>query len=126
MLHALVYRKEKGILYLASTELGQNGVGKIRGELETNDLLIEVFGNLVPSNSDNVKDKRLKRWRQKELQLLNNTYLKTVTKNEPIRGQRFTRILVDDPEENKDVTNKKNVKKFQNYVFTSLYGTLMP
>jgi predicted phage terminase large subunit-like protein len=126
ILHKLVYKIFTKILYLASEDLGQLGIGRIRGELETNPRLLRVYWNLVPVNSDDMKDKRLKRWKAKEIQLLNWTLLKTTTKNKPIRWQRFARILVDDPEENKDVMNKKNVKKFQNYVFTSLYGCLMP
>ena len=50
--------------------------------------------------------------------------LKTITKNEPVRGRRPTLVLVDDPEENKDVKNPAVAQEFYNWVFTSVYPTI--
>lgn len=68
----LIYYPRQRILYIASAGLGEEVIGTVMRELETNERLIEVFGNLVPSNSDDVKDKRLKKRRSKKLELLND------------------------------------------------------
>jgi hypothetical protein len=94
--------------------------------MENNEFLITGFGNLVPINSDDMKDKRLKRWKQQQLEFLNGVFLATMTKGQAVRGQRPTKIIFDDPQDNKDVLNKSIVDKFNNRVFSSLYNTLLP
>lgn len=126
ILRAICYEQEKSILYIANQDLGKQGLGKIRGELENNDLLLRCFGNVVPINSDDLKDKRLKRWKQQQLEFLNWIYLVTMTKGQAVRGQRPTKIIFDDPQENKDVMTKAIVDKFNTRVFSSLYNTLLP
>lgn len=126
ILWAICYEQEKSILYIASADLGKQWLGKIRGEMENNEFLIAWFGNLVPINSDDIKDKRLKRWKQQQLEFLNGVFLATMTKGQAVRGQRPTKIIFDDPQDNKDVINKSIVDKFNNRVFSSLYNTLLP
>ena len=60
-------------------------MGKIRRELEINKKIVYIFGNIVPTNSDDVKDKKLNKWRQKELEFLNKSYIETVSKGMPVR-----------------------------------------
>jgi hypothetical protein len=67
------------MLYIASMNLGERGIGNIRKELETNETLRQVFGELVPHNAT-PQEKKLKKWRQKELELLNGSYVSTATK----------------------------------------------
>jgi len=126
ILKQLCYAKVRKLLYIAAKTLWQQGIGKLRWELETNKEIRRLFGNLVPANSDNVKDKRLKRWRDSELELLNGTSVQTLSKWEKVRGQRPNKILFDDPQDNKEVKNRKLVKEFNERVFTSLYNTLLP
>lgn len=126
ILWAICYEQERSILYIANQDLGKQWLGKIRGELENNELLLECFWNLVPINSDDMKDKRLKRWKQQQLEFLNGVYLATMSKWQAVRWQRPTKIIFDDPQENKDVENKAIVDKFNNRVFSSLYNTLLP
>jgi hypothetical protein len=49
-----------------------------------------------------------------------------MSKGESIRGQRTSCVIIDDPQENKDVESKKIVDKFNTWVFSSLYNTLLP
>lgn len=49
-----------------------------------------------------------------------------MTKGQAVRGQRPTKIIFDDPQENKDVMTKAIVDKFNTRVFSSLYNTLLP
>lgn len=113
------------MLYIASLNLGERGIGIIRRELETNQALRFVFGDLVPRNAQS-QDKKLLKWRQKELELLNGSYVSTATKGQPARGKRPNEILMDDPQDNKDVRNPAIAKQFEEWVFTSLYNMLLP
>ena len=126
ILHSLLYKRHDSILYIASASLGEEGVGKIRYELETNKLIIKDFGSIVPTTTENKIDKRLKKWRQKLLQLTNGTSLETITKWWSIRWKRPQKIILDDPQENKDVKNNKTVESFNYWFFSSLYNTLLP
>ncbi len=126
ILWAICYEQEKYILYIATEDLWKQWLWKIRWELETNALLIACFWNLVPTNSDDIKDKRLKRRKQTNLEFLNWCSLSAMTKWQAVRWLRPTKIVFDDPQENKDVLNKRVVDKFNNWVFSSLYNTLLP
>lgn len=114
------------MVYVASKNLGEKGLGKIRRELEINKKINYIFGNIVPTNSDDKKDKRLNKWRQKELEFLNGSYIETVTRGQPIRGARPREIIMDDPQDNKDVKNPSMAREFLEWAFTSLYNVLLP
>lgn len=123
---SLIYHPEDTILYIASETLGEEVIGKIMYELETNEKLQEVYGNLVPANSEDLKDKRLKKWRSKKLELLNGGDIMTLTKGQSVRGKRRKLVVLDDPQENRDVKNKRIVDAFNAWVFSSLYNTMLP
>lgn len=118
----LLYEIEPSILFIMSKGLGEETVGDIRRELETNPLIRLIYGQLVPVESR--KASRREKWRQRELQLLNNTELKAITKGEPIRGRRPTKVVVDDPQENKDVKNPAIADEFNNWIWTAVYPVL--
>ncbi len=134
ILHKLVYKQFDGILYVASWSLGEKWVWKIQRELETNEIIRRIYGDLVPTNSDNLKDKRLLSWRWKKIELVSNRkspwnmFLETKSKGEAIRGYREARfkIVVDDFEEDKDVNSKKVVMKNRERFLKSLVWTLLP
>jgi len=126
MIHSICYRKHKVILYLASWELGKMGLGKIRREFEVNEDLLRIFGNLVPSNSDDLKDRKLSRWRQQEMEFLNGIVIRTMTCGQKIRWHRPSLIIWDDVQENSDVKNPIIVEEFNRWMWTSLDKTLMP
>jgi len=126
ILHSIVFKKHKSILYIASGMLGEEMIWKLRYELETNERLIYTFGNLVPKNSDDKKDTKLKKWRQKEMELLNWVSIKTLSMWQKVRWLRPTLVVWDDVQENKDVINPVMIERFNNRMFTSVYNTLLP
>jgi len=117
----LLFEIEPSIIIVASSGLGEIIIGDIRLELETNELIVFLFGNVVPTKK---KTDNGEKWRQTELQLVTGVEVKTVTKGQAVRGQRPTLILIDDPEENKDVKNPIMVQEFFDWVFSTLYGAL--
>lgn len=125
ILHALLFKKHKEIIYIASGVLGEEGVWKIRQELSENKLLRIVFRKLTPWDISS-KESKNKKWRQKELDLINWTRLLSLTKGQSIRWKRPSKIIVDDPQENSDVESKIQSDKFNTWFFSSLFWTLMP
>lgn len=126
MIWRILYFPGWSIVYVASKKLWEKWLWKIRRELEINKKINHVFGNIVPTNSDDTKDKRLNKWRQKELEFLNWSYIETVTRWEPIRWARPKEIIMDDPQDNKDVKNPTMAREFVEWAFTSLYNVLLP
>lgn len=124
--HALLYKTEKSILYVAFEKLGKKGVGRIKEALESNPLIIEVFGQMKPSKIYKKDGDTGSRWTLSLIELSNGTSLETKSSGQSIRGDRPTKILFDDPQDNKDVKNKRLVAEFNIWVFSTLYNTLMP
>ena len=123
----LVFWIVDSILYIANASLWEEQLGKIKKELETNKLLISVFWDLVPKREKESKEKYWTlKWKAKLLQLTNWVSIETIPKWWSVRGKRPQLVVIDDPEENKDVRNKKVVDKFQEFVFTSVYNTMLP
>ena len=121
-----MYSDRVHILYIASGDLGELSIGKIRRELEMNMDLKRVFGKLCPEDADSKQIKRLSAWKQSYLMLLNGNSIATKSKNKPIRGQRKTKIIIDDPQEYDDITTKEKRDKFNRYVFTTLFNVMLP
>lgn len=120
----LLFEVEQAIILIMSKGLGEDVIGDIRFELETNPLIRWIWGDLVPIS--NKSEKTNEKWRQRQLDLLNGCGVKTLTKGESIRGSRPTKVIVDDPQENKDVKNPLVADEFYNWVFTSVYGAINP
>lgn len=120
-LWCLLFELEQSILIISSKGLGENIIGDIRRELEENRFIKIIWGQVVPSDT---KKNESDKWRQNELQLLNGTEIKTLTKGQAVRGHRPTLILIDDPEENKDVKNPSIAEEFFQWVWSSLYNAL--
>lgn len=123
MVHDVVYKKEKSILLIMSEWLGVETIGKLRDEFETNQTIIKIFGRLVPNRS---KEEANKKRTQKQLQFLNGVTLESVTMWWSIRGKRPTKIVCDDPQENKDTRSAIITENFNNWFFSSVYNTLDP
>ena len=115
----LLFELEKSILVISSKGLGEKIIGDIRQELEENKLIRMVFGDLVPIASK--EHDKAEKWRQRYLQLLNKTEIQTLTKGQSVRGQRPTLIIIDDPQEDKDVKNPRIADEFYAWVFTTVY-----
>lgn len=123
-LHDLLYSLEKSVIFVMSKGLGESVVGDIRKELETNHAIRWIYGQMVPIESKSAF--KTEKWRQRELQLLNGTELRALTKGEPVRGHRPTKIRVDDPQEKKDVKNPIIANEFWDWFWTSVYPALDP
>jgi hypothetical protein len=128
ILHELIYFPRTDILYISSAGLGAISIGKIRIELELNPMIKEVYGTLSPRDEDSreIRSAKLKVWKQSYLELLNGSSLETLSKGSSIRGRRKHRVVVDDPQENKDVKTKRIVDEFEDFILTSVYGTMLP
>lgn len=124
VLHSMCFQTEQSTLYIAAKGLGEEIVGDIRFEIETNSKIHLLFGSLMPK--DTVLGDSGKRWRQRQLQLGSGISLETITKGEPIRGKRPTRVIVDDPQEIKDVRNPRIAEEFWVWFWTSVYNSLNP
>lgn len=118
----LCFELEKSTIVISSKGLGEEIVGDVRRELEENLMILQLFGQLVPI--DTSKEAGLDKWRQSHLQLLNGCELKTLTKGQSVRGLRPTRIIIDDPEEEKDVKNPAIAEVFWSWVWTTLHSSL--
>lgn len=127
LIHSLVYKIYGSQLYIASAWLWSETLWKIKFELETNIILKDIFGDLVPKLDTKAQEITwTKKWREKMLELTNGESIETLTKWNPVRWKRPKRIVVDDLDENKDVMNKLMVEKTRIWFFTSLYNTLLP
>lgn len=122
VLKFLLYRIEPSVLLITTKGLGEEIVGDIKRELEENEIIRFVFGAMVPTEKIDIKNRR--KWRQRELQLLNDTELKSVTKGESIRGKRPTKVIVDDPQEYKDVKNPVMAAEYWTWFWTTVYPAL--
>jgi len=122
VLWLLLFEIEPSILLIMSKGLGEEVIGDIRRELETSQAIKLIWGIMVPH--EDKKNSKSDKWRQRELQLLNGCEIKSITKGEAIRGRRPTKVIVDDPQENKDVKNPIIANEFYNWIFTSVYPVL--
>lgn len=120
----LLFEEEQSIILIMTKGLGEDVIGDIRFELETNPIIRWIWGDLVPIS--NKAEKTNEKWRQRQLDLLNGCGVKTLTKGESIRGSRPTKVIIDDPQENKDVKNPLMADEFYNWIFTSVYGSINP
>jgi len=127
IIHSLVYEIYGSQLYIASAGLWSESLWKIKYELETNQHIKEVFWNLVPHLDAKAQEQQwTKKWKEKLLELTNGESIETLTKGNPVRWKRPSRITVDDLEENKDVMSTVTVEKTRKWFFSSLYNTLLP
>lgn len=123
ILKDLVYGRRLDIGYLSSADLGMESVGRIRVEIETNDLMQKVFGKLSPEDHSSGKIKKLKKWKQQFLQLVNGNSLETLSPWQRIRWRRKRKRIIDDPDEDTDSRSKR--KAFRKFVFTTIYNTML-
>lgn len=124
LLHTLVYGEREDIGYLASGDLWMTSIGRIRVELETNELLTEVFGVLCPQDAESQKIKKLRKRKQQLLQLTNWNSIETLSSWQRIRWKRKRKWIIDDPDEDRDSRAKK--LSFRKFVFSTIYNTMMP
>lgn len=111
------------LIYIANGRLWEEWIWFVRKELETNQLIKDVFWVLVPIESWNSRDRSLNKWRQKEIHLLNWVRMSTSSKWQLIRWQRPHEIIIDDLEEWSETLEQ--FKKNETWLTTSVMWTLL-
>lgn len=116
MIHDLVYGLEPLMLYVGNTLAdGKAHLDGIKRELENNELLIDVYDNLVPADSQ----KELK-WTDKYFETTNGCVLaaRGAVKGRGLKfkGKRPSKIVLDDIEHDQGVQQDKQRKKLHNWV----------
>jgi hypothetical protein len=104
-----------------SSTHAQTQLGNIRHELETNALLRQAYGNVVPTRSDSEK------WTNDQLQLKNGAILVARGRGAQVRGinyraRRPNKILLDDVEDKESVSTPEQRQKTVDW----FYGSVMP
>lgn len=91
----------------------------IKIELETNELLREAYGNVVPTRAD------VEKWQADELQLLNGAILVAKGRGGQVRGlnyqaRRPNRIVLDDVEDDEGADSDTERVKTENWFYTAV------
>lgn len=110
-LRDIVYQEETFILYVSETEgHASNQVMTLRGQLEGNELLRAVWGNLVPDRTHSNK------WGESLIEPLNGVRVQALGSGQQVRGiikdaVRPSRIVVDDFQESEGVKSEPQRRK---------------
>lgn len=121
-IHDIVYGLEPVILYIGDTIAAAGfHFESIKAELENNELLRAIYGNLVPE--ENTPERK---WTNKHFETLNkvNVVARGAGKGRGvnIKNQRPTKIVIDDAENDDMVKNPVRRMKFHNW----LHEVIMP
>lgn len=111
-----VMQIKKDILIISASEtLAVEFLRKVRLELENNELLIRMFGNL-----------RSDKWTESHLILGNGVNIRARGAGGQIRGFRPDCILLDDIETDESVESEEQRKKLKEWLFKACLNTLLP
>ena len=121
-LHDIVYAKEPVILYIGATMTdAEMHFGGIKNELEYNELLRGIYGDLTPAD-----EQRGKKWTNRHFETTNgvNLIARGAKKGRgvKVKGQRPTKAVIDDAEDDEMVRNPVLRAKFHDW----LYNVLIP
>lgn len=120
-IHDIVYKLEPVILYI-STTLSDAGLHfeSIKAELEGNDLLRLVYGNLVPPDSLTGR-----KWTNKHFETTNgvNVVARGASKGRGvnIKNQRPTKIICDDVEDDDQVRSVLRRNKLNRWLYETIF-----
>jgi len=115
-LHEALFETHKDICIIsASEQLAIEWLRKIRRELESNTLLIQLFG-------DQVSDK----WTETHLILANGVNVRARGAGGQIRGFRPDLIVLDDIETDESVASEEQRTKLRDWIFKACLNTLVP
>jgi len=110
------YGKKKDIFIVSSTiALGKELLRKIRNEIETNQKIIDDFGDLT---SD--------KWTEEQIILSNGSCIRVKGRGFQIRGFRPDQIICDDLEDDEVIYSKEQREKLNDWFFRTLIPTLKP
>jgi hypothetical protein len=120
----LVYRLRDFMVFVAETgPHAASQLGNVKEQLEINELLKEVFGNLVPERNDSHV------WRENEAHTLNDVWLVARGRGGQIRGlnrggRRPSLIVVDDCEDEESVLTDLQRKKTLKWLVSAVRPAL--
>lgn len=123
-LHDIVYALEPVVLYIgASLEDAQKHFESIKMELENNELLIGIYGWLVPSDY-----KFSKKWTNKHFETTNGVNLVArgagKGRGVNIKHQRPTKVIFDDVEEDEKVASPVQRAKLHRWIYNVIFNAL--
>jgi hypothetical protein len=110
-----------GVYVSASAEHAEMQLGNVKFELESNVLLREAYGDLVPDRSEP------ERWTNREIQLRNGSILLARGRGGQVRGLNFrarrpNRITLDDVEDEDSIATAELRQKTERW----FYGSVAP
>jgi len=120
-IHDVVYNLEKVILYIANVlQDAQNHFESIKQEFENNETLIQVYGNLVPS------DYLLShKWTNRHFETTNgvNVVARGAGKGRGvnIKNNRPSKIIFDDIEDDEEVNSPERRLKMHNWIYNVIF-----
>ena len=122
LIHDIVYNKEPVILWISVTKTeAQRQFEDMKSQLESNTLLKDVYGNLVPDRSE-----QSTKWTNSHFETTNGVNVVATGANKGrgvnIKGQRPTKIVCDDIEEDEQVNSPTRREKLHNW----LYSVILP
>lgn len=130
-LHDIVYALEPVILYISDTA---DSVGlhfeSIKGELENNNTLRYVYGNLVPIENDEEEGKKrsFKKWTNKHFETTNGINMVARGagngRGVNIRNNRPTKVIVDDAETDEQVSSVMRRQKYHDWIYNVVIPSL--
>lgn len=125
-IHDMVYCLETVIVYVSSTfSAAQLHLEHIKTELESNDLLISVYGL-----HSHVYGKRSFRWNLKRLQTSKNVNLvargRMKGRGVNINGERPSKIIIDDVEDDQQVSSSEQREKLHDWLYRVIYPSKDP
>ena len=107
--------KEDIILVSATMALAKRILGKIRQEIENNELLLRDFGEL-----------RSDKWTEEMLVFKNSAQITAKGRGFQIRGFRPDQIICDDLEDEETIYSSEQREKTEHWFFRTLIPTLKP
>lgn len=123
-LHDIVYGLEPVILYVGAT-VGDAGhhFESIKGQLEENELLRTVYGDLVPPES-----KVGRKWTARHFETTNGVNVvargRSRGRGVNIRNKRPTKVIVDDAEDDKMVRKPDQRAKFHDWLNSVIFPSV--
>jgi phage terminase large subunit-like protein len=131
-IHDIVYAIEPVILYISDTaESAGFHFESIKGELEGNEILRYVYGNLVPLENEELSGKariarHFMKWTNKHFETANGVNVVSRGacngRGVNIRNQRPTKIIVDDAETDEQVRSPIRRQQYHDW----LYNVIIP
>lgn len=123
-IHDILYALEPVILYIGNTKPdAQFHLESIKGELEGNEILREIFGDLVPPESN-----LSRKWTNHHIETVNgvNMLVRGAGKGRGVnvKNQRPTKVIADDIEDDEQVQSAMRREKLHNWIHNVILQTL--